>query len=304
MIAVSKEFKCRIISVWGEAGKAWLDRLPTIITMCAEGWRLSIQSPVTNLSYSFVAYVVTDNGTKAILKIGVPNPELATEIEALQTYRGRYAVKLLESGLELGALLLQRLMSGRPLSALEDDEAATVIAAQLMRDLPLPEPPSHRFPTVERWALAFDRYRKRFDWGSGPLPKKMVEKADRLFKDLRTSSPEVKLLHGDLHHNNILSNGENEWLVIDPKGVIGDPAYEAARFQHNPIPRFLGLENPQAVAERRSNILASILDTDRDRLLAWAFFDVMLGACWCIEDNGDDWRYFLSCAKILDTLTK
>jgi streptomycin 6-kinase len=233
----------------------------------------------------------------------VPNPELATEIDALQTYRGRYAVKLLESHLKLGALLLQRLVPGRPLSALKDDAAATVIAAQLMRDLPLPEPSSHRFPTVERWALAFDRYRQRFDRRSGPIPKKMVDKADGLFKDLWASSPERKLLHGDLHHDNILSNGENEWLVIDPKGVIGDPAYEAARFQHNPMPRFLSLENPLAVAERRSDILASILGTDRDRLLAWAFFDAMLGACWCIEDNSDDWQYFLSCAEILGTLT-
>ena len=105
-----------------------------------------------------------------------------------------------------------------------------------------------------------------------------------------------------MHHDNILSNGEDSWLAIDPKGVIGDPAYEAARFQHNPIPRFLSLENPKTVAERRSEILASILEVDGARLLAWAFFDVMMAACWCIEDNSD-WGYFLSCAEILDTLT-
>lgn len=300
---VPEEFKLRIISTWGEAGVEWLDRLPTIITTCARRWRLSVQSPLSDLSYNFVAYVMTDNGTQAILKIGVPNPELATEIEAVRMYQGRYAVKLLEADLNLGALVIQRLVPGIPLSALKDDEQATSIAAQLMRDLPIPEPLHHQFPTIERWALAFDRYRKRFDESNGPLPKKIVKKAEGLFEDLHTSSPVGMLLHGDLHHDNILSNAENNWLVIDPKGVIGDPAYEAARFQHNPIPRFLSLENPQAVAERRSEILTSILDVDRARLLAWGFFDVVLGALWCIEENSDDWRYLLSCAQILDTLT-
>jgi len=300
---VPEEFKLRIISTWGEAGVEWLDRLPTIITTCARRWRLSVQSPLSDLSYNLVAYVMTDNGTQAILKIGVPNPELATEIEAVRMYQGRYAVKLLEADLNLGALVIQRLVPGIPLSALKDDEQATIIAAQLMRDLPIPEPAGHQFPTIERWALAFDRYRKRFDESNGPLPKKIVKKAEGLFEDLHTSSPVGMLLHGDLHHDNILSNAENNWLVIDPKGVIGDPAYEAARFQHNPIPRFLSLENPQAVAERRSEILTSILDVDRARLLAWGFFDVVLGALWCIEENSDDWRYLLSCAQILDTLT-
>ena len=154
---------------------------------------------MSDLSYNFVAYVMTDNGTQAILKIGVPNPELATEIEALRTYQGRYAVKLLEADLNLGALVIQRLVPGIPLSALKDDEQATVIAAQLMRDLPIPEPPGHQFPTIERWALAFDRYRKRFDASDGPLAKKMLEKAEGLFMDLYTSSPEGMLLHGDLH---------------------------------------------------------------------------------------------------------
>jgi streptomycin 6-kinase len=298
---VSEKFKHRIISVWGERGKEWLERLPTIIAACEERWTLTVQSVAPDLSYNFVAYVMIKNGMEAILKIGVPNPELITEIEALQHYQGRYAVRLLKADINLGALVMQRLVPGQPLSEWPDDEKATVIAAQLMRDLPIPEPSKHRFPTIENWNLAFNRLRARFDGQSGPLPRRMVEKAERLFNDLQGSSPGGKLLHGDLHHDNILSNGENSWLVIDPKGVIGDPAYEAARFQRNPIPGFLRQENPQAVAERRVEILASILEIDRARLLAWGFFDAMLGACWSIEDN-EDWNYFLSCAQILDPL--
>ncbi len=90
--------------------------------------------------------------------------------------------------------------------------------------------------------------------------------------------------------------------MIDPKGVVGDPAYEAARFQHNPIPGFLSMPNPRQAARRRVEIIAETLQEDRFRLLAWAFFDTMLSACWCVEDNSDDWQFPVSCAEIFDTL--
>ena len=301
MITVPEEFRHRVVSVWGAKGQEWLDRLPTIITACEERWDLSIQSPVSDLSFNFVASATKEDGTEVILKIGVPNPELITEIEALRVLRGRRVARLLEADNNLGALVIRRLTPGEPLSALRSDEEATMIAAQLMRDLPAPEPPAHRFPTIGRWALAFDRLRERFAGASGPLPMRMVEKAERLFTELQTSSPGEMLLHGDLHHDNILSDGDAGWVAIDPKGVIGEPAYEAARFQHNPFPGFLSMDRPQLVAERRVDILASILQVERSRLLAWGFFDAMLGACWSIDDNCD-WQYFVSCAEIFDSM--
>ena len=302
MSTISEKFRHRITSVWGEKGSEWLERLPTIITACQERWALSIKSPAPELSFNFVAFVVKADGAEAVLKIGVPDTELMTEIEALRLYQGRGAVELLDADRHLGALLLKRLRPGRHLSDLENDEKATVIAAQLMRELPIPAPSNHHFPTIGRWALAFNRLRERFEGKTGPLPLRMVDKAEQLWPELQASSPGEMLLHGDLHHDNILSNGENGWLAIDPKGVIGDPAYEAARFQHNPIPHFLSMDHPQQVVQRRVGIMASILQQDQARLLAWGFFDAMLGACWSVEDNGDDWPYFIACAEILEAM--
>jgi streptomycin 6-kinase len=276
-----------------------LDRLPNLIEACSERWHLSIEAPVPGLSYSYVALAVTVDGSEAVLKITVPNPELTTEIAALRAFRGRPVVDLLASDQELGALLLRRLVPGTPLSRLKDDEETTAIAARLMRDVPAPEPSDHPFPTVGRWTRAFDRLRARFDGGSGPLPGPLVEKAERLFAELDASASQRMLLHGDLHHDNVLADVQDGWVLIDPKGVIGDPAYEAARFQHNPIPGFLSMDHPCAVAERRIEILASILQEDRARLLAWAFFDAVLAACWDVEESSD-WRYHLACAELFD----
>lgn len=302
MDSVSAEFRQTVTSVWGEAGRKWLERLPATIQACAQRWGLSIQSPVPNLSYNFVVFVLNADGTPAILKIGVPCTELLTEIEALRLYRGRNAVELLDAEANLGALLLKRLIPGKPLARLENDEEATVIAAHLMRTLPVPEPSNHQFPSISHWALAFDRLRERFEGKTGPLPSKLVEKAERLHQELQASSPPGMLLHGDLHHDNILSNGENSWFAIDPKGVIGDPAYETARFQHNPISRFLSMDQPRQVVQRRIELMASILQADPARLLAWSFFDTMLAACWSLEDNEAGWKYSITCAEIFDSL--
>jgi len=62
VFTVSEEFRQRITSVWGEKGREWLHRLPTIITECEERWALSIKSPMSELSYNFVAVVVKEVG--------------------------------------------------------------------------------------------------------------------------------------------------------------------------------------------------------------------------------------------------
>ena len=303
-LSLPEPFRQRVVSTWGEQGKAWLERLPALAAACARQWDLSIHSPTSDLSYNFTAFVATADGTGAVLKLGVPNPELTTEMAALHALAGRSVVRLLAADRQRDALLLQRVLPGTPLSALSDDEA-TAIASSLVRDIPVPVPPTSdtgpTFPTIAKWARAFDRLRTRSGGGTEPLPSRLVEKAERLFQELEASAPPAMLLHGDLHHDNVLRDANEGWLAVDPKGVLGDPAYEAARLQHNPIPGFLAMEHPKGVAQARLQILASVLEEDRQRLLAWAFFDAMLSACWSVEDGGD-WRYHVSCAELLDTV--
>jgi streptomycin 6-kinase len=60
--------------------------------------------------------------------------------------------------------------------------------------------------------------------------------AESLFRELIASSESPVLLHGDLHHFNILSARRQPWLAIDPKGVAGEPAYEPGALLRNPNP--------------------------------------------------------------------
>src|SRR5437016_8718272 len=92
------------------------------------------------------------------------------------------------------------------LASLDHDEHATRVAAQIMRELWQPPPSNSAFPTTAQWADGLRRLRTRFDGGTGPFPRALVEIAELLFRELLASSEAPVLLHGDLHHFNILSS--------------------------------------------------------------------------------------------------
>jgi len=227
------------VELYGTAGAEWLKRLPILIAECEQRWSLTVGAPFEPLSYNFVAPAVRANGKDVVLKVGFPNPELLSEIEALRIFDGRGIVQLLKAYRDQGVMLLERLKPGTPLSSIINDQRVTSIAAQVMRQLWQPVPPGHSFPTVEKWAAGLNRLRQRFDGGTGPLPSHLVEEAERLFEELIGSMDEAALLHGDLHHDNILAAERQPWLALDLKGLVGEPAYEVGALLRNQLPQDL-----------------------------------------------------------------
>ena len=276
-------------------GAAWLETLPALIGECASRWRLSIEEPF-ELSFSYVAPARTAAGWRAVLKIAVPNAELISGIQALQCYDGCGAVRLLDFDCKRGFLLMERLVPGKMLASLEDEERATRIAATVMRTLWRPLPPGCSFPTVAQWADGLKKLRVRFGGGTGPFPPRLVTIAESLFAELLSSSESPVLLHGDLHHFNILSTKRGGWLAIDPKGVSGERAYEAGAFLRNPHPAIF---MDARIQRRRVEILAGELGLDEHRILAWGVAQAVLSAWWSFEDSGENWRAALACAEIL-----
>ncbi len=288
-----------IVELYGETGIEWLNRLPSLLADCAQRWSLRVLPPFDPLSYNYVAPAVRADGTDVVLKLGVPNPELLTEIEALRLFDGCGIVRLLDADPDQGILLLERLKPGTLLSSLADDAQATSIAAQVMQQLWRPAPESHPFPTVSRWAAGLQRLRDRFDGGTGPFPAAWVERAERLFAELIESMGEPVLLHGDLHHFNILAAERQPWLALDPKGVVGEPEYEVGALLRNPFPHILGVPQASRVLARRVDQLAEELGFDRERLVGWGVAQAVLSAWWSFEDHGHGWEPGIALAEIL-----
>jgi streptomycin 6-kinase len=295
-------FRRTIVDLFGAKGVAWLERLPSLLTECARRWSLTIQPPYPNLSYNYVTPAVRADGTSVVLKLGVPHSELSGEIDALRWFDGHGMAQLLDADKTWGVLLLERLTPGVPLSSLADDEEATRIAACVMQPLWKPLPAQHTFDSVARWARGLTRLRAHFGGGTGPFLATLVEKAETLFRDLLASAATPVLLHGDLHHDNILSAAQGAWRAIDPKGIAGEPAYEVGALLRNPIPRVVTMPNLRRVMARRVDVLAECLNLDRQRIIAWGVAQAVLSAWWDAEDHGhvsDEW---LVCTNALDEL--
>ncbi|MFC4590587.1 aminoglycoside phosphotransferase family protein [Sphaerisporangium corydalis] len=280
---ITDELARNVVDVWGDDGARWLVELPSIVRELARDWDLTVGAPY-ELSYHYVTAVTCGDGTPAVLKLGVPTgTSLAAEVPALAAFQGRGAARVLRAELDRGALLLERITPGwraRDLVPHRDDEA-TSAAVGVMRRLRVPPPPGCTMPDVLSLVAAFDDY-VAVHGPAGPLPVDLVVRAGGLMRELCASATERVVLHGDLHHDNILRATREPWLAIDPHGMVGDPGYEVGALLYNPAPDDRD-ETLTALAPSRVEQLADELAMPVDRVVAWGFVKAVLSDVWSAE---------------------
>ncbi len=287
------EFRHTITTAFA-AGAAWLAGLPLLLRTCAERYELQLEAPFPNLSYNYVAPARRADGTAVVLKVGVPRPELTNEIAALRHCAGSGCVRLLAADPACGMVLLERLIPGDDLTALADDAQANAIAAAAMRQFWRPPPVNHAFPDLATWMAELWDIRPTLG-SSGPFPAHLVAAAEGWLTELLADPPAPVLLHGDLHHTNILRS-DHTWVIIDPKGVCGEPTFELGTWLRNPV----GLHTWPDLAttlRRRIDQLADLLVLDRERIRGWAIAQTVLSAWWNFPDL--PWQPELAIAETL-----
>ena len=299
-MVLPESFKTTIIGAHGERGSGWLRALPSIIQDCVERFSISLATPFDNLSFNLVIPGKLPDGTEAVLKLGVPNKELTSEARALRLYQGFGAVRLFDADPERGILLLERAIPGEPICELEDEKSSATIAAMVMSRLWREPSGGSEFPSLRNWFQGgFERQRARFRGTNGPLPSAMVDRAERVAAELLATSQREVLLHGDLHHLNILAATREPWLVIDPKGVIGDPAFEPAIYLLNQLPRCPAEREIIDLLERRISIFSEVLSIPRERIVGWVRSFAVLSAWWSFEDSSGGWEEGIALAEIV-----
>lgn len=311
-------FVSTITNTFGADGEQFIANLPALIAEASVRWGLTNIQPVENLSYNFVAFATSPptpllkGEGDVVLKIGVPRDELTSEMEALRLFNGEGACRLLDCDEEKGFLLLERLKPGVMLATMEDDEEATRIAAQVMKRIwrnmdsasllansQKQASGLQRFIQLTDWFDGLKRLRAVFNGRTGPLNEKLVERVESSVKDFFAENRSPVLMHGDFHHYNVLSS-ERGWLVIDPKGVIGQACYEVGPFMMNPWGDLLNGIDYRLIL-KRVDILREHLGFERERILEWTLAHAILSAWWGIEDN-TGWEYAMQFAEMIAIL--
>ena len=275
----------RTVTTTFPRGAAWLADLPALADTIAARWDLTLGDHF-NLSFNYVTRATRHDGTPVVLKIGYPSDDLHNELTALRIFAGRGAARLYDADPARGALLLEHVQPGYMLLTRDDDDAETQIAARCFRAVRQPAPVDHGLPTTHSWHHALTPLRSTYGGTTGPFPARLVDAAERLFAELHASEPAAYVLHGDLHHENIIDGGAAGWVVIDPHGVVGDPLAEVGAFFHNPYDRItaaLGDGTLAQLTERRLMILAEELGADAQRIAAWGVGYAVLSAWWCVD---------------------
>ena len=168
-----------------------------------------------------------------------------------------------------------------------NDDATTEIAAEVLLRYHQPSeqsPPSSLLTLPLYFESLFRKAEQdRHDGVDSPF----VEAA-RLAQTLIDQQRDIKPLHGDLHHENIM-HSDRGWIIIDPAGLIGDAALDVANMFSNPLDRF-DLTRSEARIASMAAIFSRALQRDERLLLQYAFAYGCLSATWHEEDGNAEER--------------
>ncbi|GAB2175369.1 aminoglycoside phosphotransferase family protein [Dongia sp. agr-C8] len=218
---------------------------------------------------------VIRDGRRAMLKVATEDDERRGNA-FMQWWNGDGAAAVIAA--EGDALLMERLEDDAALATMArggaDDEASRIVCAVAAK---LHAPRSAAPPPAMPLALWFAALHQAADREGG-----LFATAHAVARDLLADLRDVTVLHGDIHHFNILRSPAGGWRAIDPKGVIGERAYDFANILCNPDPATA--EAPGRLSQQLS-VIAAAAGLDRHRLLQWVLAHAGLSAAWSIEDG-------------------
>lgn len=284
----------------GEEGKQWIKSLPAIIRKLEQSWQITIEDAFPNCYCNFVAPAVTQEGTPTVVKIGFPDIEFLREVAYLEYLNNEFVPKIIKVDKQAHAILLERLDPATTLTSITDDVEAIQIASTLMGNLWVPAPATHSFLTTDELYQHFLTL-KATPFAQRLLPETIIATADQAYQRLQSTREDQILLHGDLHHYNIVKDKKKEWVAIDPSGIIGERGYEVTAFLKNP-PNFGQNAQLDQQLKKRIELFSTYLDIDPRRLLLWGQFQSVLAVFWGAEDGTELTKSFIKVATALNKL--
>jgi streptomycin 6-kinase len=237
-------------------------------------WTLDNIEAVSNMSWHYVAFT-EQKGQALVLKFGADEKTIHNEYQVLKHFNSVGMIAVLDYYQPLNALLLSRAIPGITLK--EESRNVIDIYAAVVKKLSENHQIKYPFLHVRDWCQVID------EMNHLRIPSEYILKAKFLRKYLLETANQEYLCHGDLHLENIIKH-QDEWVAIDPKGIVGEMAFEVAAFdliKDNES----NSDNLSSLMTQRIDQLAQALNLDKNRLVAWIFLRIMLSIQWLIEDK-------------------
>jgi streptomycin 6-kinase len=290
---ITKKYRAFIAEIIQD-GEEWIEKAMQHIERETEKRNIS-KLQVCDLSYNMVFKGESPNGA-VVIKVGIPHRESTTEQHALQDLNQDYMCPVVEIIEEDHITFLKQLQPGETLWTLAFEDRLP-IAKDILKNVPT-DVKSSEYPHHINWLENVLEKLKKVRTKEHKIFYHLSE-VFRLYPELEDASNPYKLLHGDLHHYNILKDGET-WKVIDPKGVYGHYSLEVGRFMLNQIGEE-GLDKDYML-DKMVDVFSTHLKLSKRLILLSFYFDMTLSTSWTLEDGFDEDDFIVNRMKDLEWL--
>ena len=279
----------------GEAGRAWLSELPRLVDELCKLWSITrLGPPFEGGCVAYVAPAFRACEGPAVLKVSLPDRETEHEADALALWNGNGAVRLLASDPGRGAMLLERLDPGTTLAAHPDREEAIAIACSLLRRLQVPAPARHPFHSVSALAAEYAAtFPARYLNAGRPFDDRLLQSTLHLCRQFSLDTSASTLANADFHLGNVVAAQREPWLAIDPKPLVGDPAFDAAHL----IRSLLSDPIHPPEFDCLLSAVACGLNLPPQRIAQWMLVRSVENALWAISTGDTDVHWDVACAQ-------
>ncbi|MEV4244073.1 aminoglycoside phosphotransferase family protein [Streptosporangium canum] len=266
------------------SGRAWIAALPALAADFLDRWTLRPEGHAWHGMASLVLPVTRADGTPAVLKLQQVTEDSIGAALGLRVWNGNGVVRLLDHDPDTGTMLLERLDAARPLSSVADDGTAMRILAELMARLVAVPAPQGLRHLADIAAAMLDEVPRAVPALRDPAEQRLVRTCAAAVAEL-IGEPGDRLLHWDLHYDNILAGRREPWLAIDPEPLAGDPGFELLPAMDNRWEEVVATGDVTGAVLRRFDLLTEVLGLDRQRATGWTLGRVLQNALWDIEDG-------------------
>jgi len=284
-----------------DGGAAWIERLPELVDRAVARWDLSLGEPFRTGYASWCAPTTAAGGLDAVLKIVFPHDEARHEAVALRAWGGRGAVRLIDDAPEDWALLLEHVRPGMPMAEWDAPAEESLAAGADVHRALCAAPVGNGSATTDDlravlpsvlevsrgWSdLLADQAARAAVEGDLDLDPGLVALAATSLRDLPSSADSDVVVHGDLNPGNLLRAPDGRWVVIDPKPMHGDPAFDL-------WPLLSQVDDPfrrsgaADVLRPRLALVAERTGLDGRRIVAWSVARACQQALWTWAELGD-----------------
>ncbi|WP_208026489.1 aminoglycoside phosphotransferase family protein [Streptomyces sp. Tu 3180] len=276
MIDVPEELAASQEKFNKEAGRAFIAALPDLTAAFLDRWDLRVTGAPMHGVSALVLPVDRADGTPAVLKLQIRDHESEGEPVALRLWDGDGAVRLLDHDEPTGTMLLERLDASRMLAHQPDVHERVLVIARLLAHLNATPAPEGMRRLGDMAEAMLERTPRALERIPDPAARRIVADCAAALREV-AGEPGDRLLHWDLHDENVLASDRAPWLAIDPKPLAGDPGFEL----------WPALDNSFDADDVgwRFDAMTDVLGLDRERARAWTYGRLLQNCLWDLEDG-------------------